>query len=108
MRVRYEASAAVAATEFQHLFAAETHQSCRAVVLPDAEPVWLVGLRQWQCHRRIILVAVVEDLRGIGPIRRVAKGWPVLRFEFLNEWANCQAVDEGHGMGMTKMRTASH
>jgi hypothetical protein len=59
-------SAAVAATDLEYPFAGEVRLGRRAVVELDAEPVGLVGRRQWQCHRRILFVAVAEEQHFIG------------------------------------------
>ena len=51
----------MAATDLQHPFAAEIHLGRRAVVELNGVPVGLVGRRQRYSHRRILLVAGVEE-----------------------------------------------
>ena len=61
VRTQIRGPAAMAATDLKHPLAAETIcLSRRAVVELDRESLWLVGVRQWHCHRRIFLVAVAE------------------------------------------------
>ena len=54
-------SAAVPAADFQHFFAAEIDLGCGLVVELNAAPVGLVGLLERQTHRRIFLVAPVQE-----------------------------------------------
>src|ERR1700733_15820229 len=53
-------STAVAAADFQYLFAAQIRLGRGAVVKLDAVPVGLILRGQRQSHRRILLVAPVE------------------------------------------------
>ena len=71
-------SAAVAATGFQHPFAAEIHLGRRAVVELDEISVGLVGRRQRHGDRRILLVAVVEEQPVIVAEQASLGGEPVL------------------------------
>jgi hypothetical protein len=59
----------VTAADLQYTFAAEVCLRGRAVVQLDEEPIGLVGGRKRQSHRRILLVAVVEedDIVGAEP-----------------------------------------
>ena len=72
-------SAAVTATDLQHPFAVDIHLSCRAVVELHEVPVGLIGRRQWQAHRRILLVAGVEEQHFISAELAGEDGVPVLR-----------------------------
>ena len=54
-------AAAVAATDLQYLFADEIHLRRRAMVELDGKPVRLIGRRQRQRQRRILLISVVEE-----------------------------------------------
>ena len=73
----------MAATDLQYLFAAEIRLCCRAVVELDAVPVALIGRRERQPHRRILLIAVVEqkDVLRIPPAGQ--EGIPVLDHHLL-------------------------
>ena len=53
--------AAVAATDLQHPLALEIHLRRDAVIELDAEPIDLVGCRKGQAHRRVLLVAPIEE-----------------------------------------------
>ena len=59
--VKVGGAAAVAAADLEHVFAAQIRLSGGAVIELNKEPVRFVGLRQRQCHRRILLVAIVEE-----------------------------------------------
>jgi hypothetical protein len=107
-------SAAVAATDLQHPLAAEIHLGRRTVVELDAEPVGLVGLRQRQGHRWILLIAEVEKhhviVAVVAGVVAGEEGERVLRHACHNERAEYKAVDERvvyeaaedrHGVSMT-------
>ena len=91
----------MAAADLQYLFAVEIRLRCRAVVELDAEPVGLIGRRQRQGHRRVLLVAVVEA-REVFRIEPAAqKGVPVVvRQCFVQPGADVVDVvrgSDGHG-----------
>lgn len=54
-------SAAVSATDLQHLLAAQIDLGRGAVVQVDVGSVGLVGCLQWQVHRRIFLIGPVDE-----------------------------------------------
>ena len=64
-------SAAVAATDLQHLFIHDIGLGRHAVIELDVEPVGLVALCERQCHRRVFLVTNVEEYHVIRSEQRV-------------------------------------
>src|SRR3954447_4274984 len=54
-------SAPMATADFQHFLAAEIDLACGLVVELNAAPVGLVGLVERQTHRRVFLVAPVQE-----------------------------------------------
>ena len=74
--MRYEAPPPWPQLTSKHLFAAEIRLGRRAVVELDAEPVGLVGRRQRQGHRRILLIAQVEEHHVVRALsQRVKRGY---------------------------------
>ena len=94
----------MAAADLQYLFAVEIRLGRHAVVELDTEPVGLIGRRQRQGHRRVLLVAEVEtrEVFRIEPAGQ--KGIPVVVHQRLDEpdldVADVVRERDGHGGSM--------
>ena len=93
-------SAAVPATDFQHPVVGEVDLGCRAVVELNEEPVGLVGRLQRQGHRRIFLVARVEEHQII-TAEAGGEGIKALRQELRGFCGPTQAAPEAHQWSIT-------
>lgn len=99
-------SAAVPATDLEHLLATKINLGRCAVIELDAKPVGLIGRRQRQGHRRILLVGPVDEQRFIGAHQAGSYGIGIFRYEFhdVGTASGAQAVNDGHGLSMARTR----
>ena len=105
-------SAAVAATDLQHPFAAQIRLGRRAVVQVDVGSVGLVGRLQRQGHRRILFIGPVDEHNFVGTEPTCHQRVPVPP-NFLvgrgTSHAGEEAVGgtEGHGEGVWQTRNTN-
>ena len=105
-------SAAVAATDLQHPFAAEIRLGRRAVVQVDVGSVGLVGRLQRQGHRRILLIGPVDEHKFVGTEPACHQRVPVPPDPLVGRGtshAGEEAVGrtEGHGQGVWQTRNTN-
>jgi len=77
-------------------FAGEIDLRSRHMVQLNAVSIGLVGWRQRQAHRRVLLVAEVEEHHVVADLAG-AEGQQISGGELSDEGVGLQAVTEGHG-----------